>query len=706
MPYEIETRDGIVIRNIPDDVPPDHPSVKERVMKARGGGDQPIEPLINTQAALDTVADLVRPGGNVERFKNVDKSLARGVLDLPTGAGQLVSNVADIVIPGQKERYDDAMGNMERQYQESRGPQAGQADPARIAGNIITGMAATPTNVPATLAGRMKEGGKIGAALGATAPVEPDADNFWLRKLGQTGLSAAAGFLAPPVVEGLIHGASAVVNKLANVGRGLVGTATGKTTPQTIEAQLEIEFKRGGVDWKAVSQETRNAIVGEIQKALKAGGKLDQKAIERMAAFEKTGIQPTVGQVTRDPAQYALEQNLSKTEAGAKLAERFGRQNTQLIERVERTRAGTGAKGADQYEAGKLVTQAAKAKDEGQKAAVTAAYDKARNLAGVEADVPLEPIAQRLGDVMEEIGTENIPAAVMNRLKDFGLLDGKQTRVFNVREAEKLRKLIGNNMPRQNTPADAALTQILKAVDDSVNSLATSGNKIGAEAATAFGDARQLAAGRFGAIDKNPLLQNVLGKSGQPAAAEDVVEKFVVRGGIDEVANTLKQLPTNARSEVRAAVIDWIKGRAIPPAGGDTAIFSQAGFNRALETIGERKLRLIFAGDKEGAQMLQALAKVSSYMQKPPVSSGVNYSNSATTFIDFLDRATKFPLVGPLLGKPSDFIRATQAARATGPVAPVVEGAPVVRTETVRRLAPRAGLLAAPVGGVFALPSP
>lgn len=35
MPYEIETKDGIVIRNIPDDIPPDHPSVKDRVLSAR-----------------------------------------------------------------------------------------------------------------------------------------------------------------------------------------------------------------------------------------------------------------------------------------------------------------------------------------------------------------------------------------------------------------------------------------------------------------------------------------------------------------------------------------------------------------------------------------------------------------------------------------------------------------------------------------------
>ena len=35
MAYEIETKDGIVIRNIPDNIKPDDPSVKAKVTNAR-----------------------------------------------------------------------------------------------------------------------------------------------------------------------------------------------------------------------------------------------------------------------------------------------------------------------------------------------------------------------------------------------------------------------------------------------------------------------------------------------------------------------------------------------------------------------------------------------------------------------------------------------------------------------------------------------
>ena len=41
MPYSITTRDGITINGIPDDLPADHPSLKERVATIRGQGKPP-----------------------------------------------------------------------------------------------------------------------------------------------------------------------------------------------------------------------------------------------------------------------------------------------------------------------------------------------------------------------------------------------------------------------------------------------------------------------------------------------------------------------------------------------------------------------------------------------------------------------------------------------------------------------------------------
>jgi hypothetical protein len=74
MPYSITTRDGITIRDIPDDMPPDAPELKARVAAIRSGGgssalEAPREPST-------TVAGLV--GGGVRGLAPVAAGAALG----------------------------------------------------------------------------------------------------------------------------------------------------------------------------------------------------------------------------------------------------------------------------------------------------------------------------------------------------------------------------------------------------------------------------------------------------------------------------------------------------------------------------------------------------------------------------------------------------------------------------------------------------
>lgn len=82
MPYEIETKDGIVVRNIPDDIPPDHPSLKERVLKARSDAG--------------TVEEKPKPeGSNFLRQAGIAARAAG-----PVAAGAMLGGAAGSVIPG------------------------------------------------------------------------------------------------------------------------------------------------------------------------------------------------------------------------------------------------------------------------------------------------------------------------------------------------------------------------------------------------------------------------------------------------------------------------------------------------------------------------------------------------------------------------------------------------------------------------------
>lgn len=617
----------------------------------------------------------------------------KGTTDLPVGLAQLVSKAGP---EGVEQAVADWIREQEEAYQSTRDDYRDRADIGRVTGTGVTSMLLGGRVPAATLLGRTVQGAKVGGAVGVATPVDPDAEDYWFRKGAQVVGGVVTGALAVPAVEGVLKAAGAAVNAVANFVRGAPNRLTNKATQDAVEQTLTVELQKQGVNWQDLSQAARNALILETQKALKSGGTIDDAAIARIADFQKLRMEPTQGQVTRDPNQFAFERNLGKTEVGAPLAQRFTEQNRQLISAIDEARGATGAAAADPYVAGQAAQTALRTEDAASRAAVKAAYDAAKAKVGYEAEVPLQPIAQRLGNVIDEVGAENIPAAVMSRLKEFGLMEGKQTKLFTLREAEKLRKLIGNNMPGTRSPADAALAPLKGAIDEAVNSLA---GTAGADAAAALTAARSAAASRFEKIESIPALADALkNKSVRP---EDFVETYVIRGGVDEVKNLMGALPTGARRDVRAAVVDWIKSKAVQGAD-ETATFSQAGFNRALDAIGARNLRTIF-DDPNALEQLRRIGRVAANVQKAPVSSGVNYSSSATTLMDMLDRIARVPGVGAVLPKGGDIVRSTAVTRALNPAAPVKEPPPFLTMEQLDALERAGGVIAPAAGATFLL---
>lgn len=718
--YRVAAPDGSVLRiegpeNASEDqlisVAQQH--YKRQVATPRG---LPPEPLINARALGETLQDTPRYLGNAIN------SFATGVGDIATGAGQLASKVvpdsilrpmsraADYLTGGTGEVsgpmdqfYAQAMREREKGYQRSRDnpelPDVGRLTGSVVAGGLLGGGG----TAAATLPGRMAQGAKVGGLLGSASIVDPGREknltgliagegqqpDYWTQKAVQVGGGAALGAAAPAIVEGVIRGAGAAVNALANVGRGLSKTATGQASAEVIEGTLTQEMGRQGVKWSELPDALRSSLVSEVQKSLKSGGAIDPEAIRRTADFARLKIQPTQGQVTRDPLQFAREQNYAKTGIGKPIADRLTDQNAQLIGTLDTARGAVGAKGADSYAAGQNVIAGLQARDAARKGVVDAAYGEARSLAGIESDVPAQPVAQRIGRLIEDFGEDRIPSAVMNRIKSFGMLGGEQTRVFNIREAEQLKTLIGNNIENPNTPTGKALTLLKNSIDDAVNSI---GDDAGAQAAGAFRQARGLAAQRFGAIDSSPAMAKAISREAVP---EKFIEQNIIRGSIDDVANNLRQIRPQDRAEVRASVLDWVRSKSVTGVE-DTAKFTQSGYNEALRAIGPRKLELIFAGDRQALEQLRALGRVGAYVQAPPVASGVNYSSSGTTGIDFLDQLTRLPVAG-LLGKPGDAIRAAQAARAVGPVSPTQAPLGLLGPATIDRAANAGGLLSVPM---------
>ena len=589
---------------------------------------------VDMRALVDTAKDV--PQYAMDAVKGV----GTGVMDAAVGAGQIVSKLGTQSF---SDRYADYMRQREAQIQTDRGTMAGKFDPARMTGNALTLMAGGAGPASATIGGRILTGAKIGGVGGLVSPATPDATggDFAIEKGIQTGIGAGAGALAVPVIEGLIKGFGAAVNSLVPRFKGSFGPGQ-----SAIEATIKTELSKNGVKWDDLAKGYRASVVSQVHDSLRAGEKLDFEAIARMADFNKIGVTPLKGQISRDPVQFAAEQNLARREVGRPIAERLGEQNTGFIGTLDNARP---LAGADKYAAGQRAIEGLAAKDAPRKEAVDAAYKAFRSSAGLESEVPLQPIAQRVGNIIEDMGDDKIPGVVMSRLKDFGLFEGKQTRVFNIREAEKLKSFLGENAGARGSSQEKAMTMLRNSVDEAILG---AGDAAGAETASAASQARKLAAQRFGAFERSPALENVVSKATETAPPEQFVEKFFVRSPVQDVANNLRNMTPESRAAVRAGVFDWLKGKAVP-GSGDAAKFSQDAFNRALNSIGDRRLDLIFAGDRQSLEVLKALGRASAAAQSAPVGAGVNYSNSGNVILDFLDKMANFPLLSAVMGKPS-----------------------------------------------------
>lgn len=643
--------------------------VPAREDAASGGG--------GAEALTETVKDAPRYFGDAIR------SAAMGGADLALGAGQLASRFMG---DEQSRRYGDAMRWVEEGYQSGRASSE-VPDVGRFTGMVATGGAMGPAKAAPTLIGRMAQGGGLGAILGAVTPVDPGG-NFPATKAVQVGGGAVLGAVSPAVVEGIVHATGAAVNAMSKVAKGLWNRVSGETLRGNVESQLSRQLSSRGFRWSEVPNEVRERLIDEAQRSIRYGGVMDDEAGQRLADFLRLKLQPTQGQISRDPLQFAREQNLSKLEPGRELARRFTEQNEGLINSVDDLRAQSGATGADPYAAGQRVIADLQGRDAVRKAGVDAAYSAARSSAGRDLELPLAGFAQDVASVERNFGKGN-PAVrwAKGYFADLGIFGGKQAKTFTAQDAEQALQQI-NRMRGADGATNSALDDIASAIKKAVASADDQGG--------VFAAPRQLAAQRFTSLDKSPALSQAVRGEATP---EKFIESSIVRGSIDDVAANLRELTTQGRREVRGAVLDWIRAQAVSGVE-DAAKFSQAGYNRALETIGQRKLDLIFAGDRQALEQLRAIGRAGAYIQSPPVASGVNYSNSATAAADFLDQATRLPLMG-LLGRPGDIIRGTQAARALGPVAPVRPAGGLLSPAMLDPMAAYGGLLTVPAGAAM-----
>jgi hypothetical protein len=354
----------------------------------------------------------------------------------------------------------------------------------------------------------------------------------------------------------------------------------------------------------------------------------DPTSAARAADAKRLGMSLTLGQVTRDPALFAQEQNWRGLPAGSQLLSKFNTQNAQL----GKVLSGAVGEGQEAYQGGKQIVSSLADIDNSMSKQVSAAYKAAEQASGAKLDVPLKGLAQDYAAVLHDFG-DKVPSGVRNNFDALGLMSGTQQKVFDVDAAEKLLKVIN-----ANRGADPAANEALRRLSESVK-----GALLGADdQGGVFAAPRQMAAQRFALHDSVPALADAAAGS---IAPEDFGRKYLVNGDVDHVnalVNLLQEKNPAALDVARGQVGDHIRTAAFGENMAGDKGFSPERYAKVLRNLGgTEKLGALYG--PEVTDDLYTIGRVGSYIHSEPSFSPVNRSNTGSAV---LDMASDIPIVG------------------------------------------------------------
>ena len=521
-------------------------------------------------------------------------------------------------------------------------------DAARFAGYLAApSNVALASRIPAAAGflGRAGTGAAVGAVGSAMTP-ETDTENYWSKTAGKAAVGGAAGAVLAPV-------AGAVGDRIGRMFQGSGAPPAGGLPPiagapgtHAADEAIARAAAEAGQTIDDIPQSVLYQLRAQAQHALSQNQTLDTAAALRKADFEALGQQPLLGQITRDPMQFAREKNLRGIAgAGEPIAARLAGQT----EGLSRTLGGF-AQGADEaFAGGQKIARGLGSIDARARGVVDDAYNAARDSAGRYVDLDNVGFVKAANDALDEgmLG-HYLPAQVRNMLNDVST--GKIP--LNVNTAVQMDSVL-SAAQRGALPAER---KALGAVRDALNG-ASPANNTGADALAAFQGARKLAAERFKLHEAIPALKAA---ANGDVPADDFVRKFVINGDALELrgmAKLLKEHAPEAYQQARAQVGAELRRAGFGENIAGDKPFSQERFNAKLRQMGTARLQAFFS--PEEIATLRTAGRVGAYMESPPAGSAVNFSNSGSAVANVAQAAAP-GILGQIVGG------ARWAARAAG----------------------------------------
>jgi hypothetical protein len=374
----------------------------------------------------------------------------------------------------------------------------------------------------------------------------------------------------------------------------------------------------------------------------------------QMAQNLRVPVSPSKGQLERDLGQQQFEIETPKIspELGKPLIEAQAKRNDAILQNFDAYVDATGKESFGLRATGKVVTDELTRQANEARANINKAYTAAREQGETEAPVQYAPLTAYINDQTPTVRSKLAPILdVVN--EQIAKNDPKKTGTVSINSLEDIYQVINKNF-EPNTPA-AVYGREMK---DIINTI-TEGQ--GGEMYQNARRLRQDFSKRFeniGAVDR--LLRTKLNSDDRLVAFEDVFQKSIVNGSLDDVKNlglALKKGGPNGQQafkELQGQTIEFLKDKVTQSIDVDSfgnPVVSPAKFKSAVRELDQDgKLDYLFG--KKGAQEIRDLMETT-IMVNAPLKGAANYSNTSSALLQALDSISaspigKIPVIGSI----------------------------------------------------------
>ena len=676
MPYSITTKDGITIDNIPDDVDPQSPELKQRVAAERAKlQGAPVGTPVNVEGT--------RPAEGGISIEQTATTPIGG----ETMPGQLPQQAfVPEPVPAQPaqemgflQKVGDLFTGASRETKESQTLPEWTTMPEL---NTLTSMASAKTGL-GTILSSPDETVKIIQANFPNTQVRKDAKGNWVLRSSIDGKEYVIppGFSIGDIPRALagLGGFSVPGGMGASIPRSIAGAAKTQAVIEGTQAATGGEYNPADVlmagsvggAGAGIAQGIGAAAkpITEALKRIKEGGMPIGTPINvtasrlppagQFGSMGSAGVEPgalrqakanelpypiplTTGQKTRNFGDVQFEREAAKIlDVGEPLRERYAAQNLRLQQNLDAFIDMTGSERRELRDVGLAVDEAVRKRMARDKVKIRSLYAEADKSGETMQPVTLHKVVDYLTENEPEAEVANVLKAARAKALKLGIAKEDDNgnliaQPVTLRIAETFRKTI-NNATNADPVNKMQAANIKNIIDDSTEGMGGDIYKRARAARSRYakdyeniGIISDLVSSKKGSSDRKVALENVLNRSViSPSTSLDDMRQ------LRRILHTEGEHGMQAWKELQGATLQHIKDAAMQGVAKDVAgntPLSPAQLNRVISQL-DKSGKLDFMFGKKGAEQLRLINDVAQDILTVPAGS-VNTSNTASTLMN------------------------------------------------------------------------